>query len=75
MTYAAKYRASQIKTQITNMAKFVVDIITEQIQKEHIEENMPKTVMQKGVTYKLPPTPIVRREPKLCNSTVRAIGQ
>jgi len=54
MTYIAEHRASQIKAQLPNMAKLVVDIIAEQIQKEHIEEYVPETAVQKGITYKLP---------------------
>jgi len=54
MTYTAEHRAGQIKAQIPNMAELVVDIIAEEIQKEHIADNMYKTGVQKGVTYELP---------------------
>ena len=36
------------------MAELVVNIIAEQIQKEHIKEDVPESPMQKGVAYKLP---------------------
>ena len=54
MTYTAEHRAGQIKAQIPNMAELVVDIIAEQIQKEHVADNVHKTGVQKGVTYELP---------------------
>ena len=54
MTYTAEHRAGQIKAEIPNMAKLVVDIIAEEIQKEHVADNMQKAAVQKGVTYKLP---------------------
>ncbi len=54
MTYTAEHRAGQIKAQIPNMTELVVDIITEEIQEEHIADNVHKTAMQKGVGYKLP---------------------
>jgi len=54
MTYSAKYRSSQIETQIANMAEFVVDIIAEQVQKEHIADDVHQPPMQEGVAYELP---------------------
>jgi hypothetical protein len=36
------------------MAELVVDIIAEQIQKEHIAANVQDTAVQKGIAYKLP---------------------
>ena len=36
------------------MAELVVNIIAEQVQKEHIAGDMHKAGMQKGVSYKLP---------------------
>jgi hypothetical protein len=37
MAYSAKYSPSQIETQIANMAELVVNIIAEQIEKEHVK--------------------------------------
>ena len=54
MTYTPEYRAGQIKTQIPDIAELVVDIIAEQIQKEHIADNVHDTAVQKGIAYKLP---------------------
>jgi hypothetical protein len=45
MAYSAEYRTCQIKTQISNMAELVVDIIAEQIQKEHIADNVHDTAV------------------------------
>jgi len=54
MAYAAEYRTGQIKAQIPDITELVVDIITEEIQKEHIAGNMHQAAVQKGVAYKLP---------------------
>ena len=54
MTYTAEHRAGQVKTQIPDVAELVVDIITEQVQKEHIEEYVQESAVQKRITYKLP---------------------
>jgi hypothetical protein len=45
MAYSAEYRACQIKTHVSDMAELVVDIIAEQIQKEHIAGNVHDTAV------------------------------
>ena len=67
MTYAAEYRSGQIQTQIPKVAELVVDIIAKNIQKEHITDNMPKTTVQKSVSYKLPQTKFTGSKHKVRN--------
>jgi hypothetical protein len=45
MAYTAEYRSAQIKTQIPDITELVVDIITEQIQKEHIADNVHRAAV------------------------------
>ncbi len=59
MTYTAEYRTSQVQTQISQVAELVVDIITKDIQKEHIADNVPNIGVQKSVTEKLRQMPLV----------------
>jgi hypothetical protein len=47
------------------MPQFVVYVIAEYVQKEHVAENMQKTAVQKSVCYELPQKRVSRRENKL----------
>jgi hypothetical protein len=65
MTDRAEHRARQVKTSVAEMAEFIVYVIAEYIQKEHVAENMQKTAVQKSVCYELPQKRVSRRENKL----------
>ena len=65
MPSPAKDGSGQIKTYISNAPELGVDIIAEQIQKEHIADNVPKAAVQESVTNKLPRTQMVRMQHKL----------
>ena len=54
MSDGAEDGAGQIETQIADITEFVVYVISEKIQKEHIPEQVHKTAMQKGIADKLP---------------------
>ena len=88
MTNSGENPSHQVKAQIANMPNLIVDIIAKQIQKEHIEEDVPKVAVKECVSYKLPQRWVSRSEHKLLgpvvdwhdlkltshNSTMRAIG-
>jgi hypothetical protein len=65
MTDRAEHRASQVKTNVAEIAELIVDVIAEYIQKEHVAENMPETAVQKSVCYELPQKRMRWRENKL----------
>ena len=65
MAYRAKNRTGEIKTQIAEMAEPVVDVVAEQIQEEHISDDVHKRAVEKSVTYKLPQMRVNGREHKL----------
>jgi len=54
MTYSAKNSTGEVKTYIVDMSESVVDVVAEQIQKEHIAEDVQKAAVQKGIAYELP---------------------
>ncbi len=58
-------RAGEIKAQIAEMAELVVDVVAEQVQKEHISDDVHKRAMKKSVAYKLPQMRVSGREHKL----------
>ena len=65
MAYRAKNRTGKIKTQITDVSEPVVDVVAEQVQKEHISDDVHKRAMKKSVAYKLPQMRVNGREHKL----------
>jgi hypothetical protein len=59
MARAAKRCTHQIEAEIPQMTEPVVDVIAEQIQKEHVKSDVPEVAVQKGVADKLPPVRVI----------------
>jgi len=62
MADGAENGSCKIKAQVPDVAKPVVYVISEHIQKVHISEDMADTAVQKCVSYELPQEWVCRRE-------------
>jgi hypothetical protein len=56
------------------MTKPVVDVVAEEIQKEHIAEDVQDAAVQKGITYELPEMGPGGRENKLVEPGAKHIS-
>ncbi len=55
--HAAEDGACQVKDDIAEVAQLVVDIGPEQVQKEHVADDVQNAAVQKGIRQKLPVMP------------------
>ena len=54
MANPCENRSGQIKAQIADVAELIIDIIAKQVQEKHIADDVHKTAVQEGISYKLP---------------------
>src|SRR3989339_307460 len=54
MADAAENGSDQKESYVADVAEFIIDIVAEKVQKEHIKKDVCDSAVQKGISYKLP---------------------
>ena len=54
MACAGKDSTGKVETDVSDVAELIVDVIAEEVEKEHISDDVHKSAVEKGITNELP---------------------